>query len=434
MMRRLLLNILAAAAVAMSPGQAAAFAQGTVTPLTLAEAEARAVAHHPRVAAAQDLAAAAEQAVREAKAAEYPTIVGSLTAADAMSNSRIAAGGLNNPIILDRYSNGLSGAQLITDFGRTSNLVATASLHQDARTSDVAATRADVELRVTTAYYAALRAQAVLRVADDTVHARQVVADQVSALARNQLKSDLDVSFANVNLSQAQLLLVEAQSDLRARFADLTAAMGESGDVTYQLVDPTEPAAPLPAVDALVDEAARARPDLVSARLDADAAQRFVSAQAALARPVVSFLGAAGVSPWRQDALASRYAAAGITLNVPVFNGHLFSAARSEAEARADAEGQRVRDLENRVAHDVRVAWLGASSAFERIGLTDQLVARATQAQSLAQSRYDLGLGSIVELSQAQLNATQARLSQASARYEYAAALAFLRYQAGQMP
>jgi outer membrane protein len=82
----------------------------------------------------------------------------------------------------------------------------------------------------------------------------------------------------------------------------------------------------------------------------------------------------------------------------------------------------------------VRVAWLGASSAFERIGLTDQLVARATQAQSLAQSRYDLGLGSIVELSQAQLNATQARLSQASASYEYAAALAFLRYLSGQTP
>jgi outer membrane protein len=405
-----------------------------VTPLTLADAEARAVAHHPRVAAAQDLAAAAGQAVREAKAAEYPTIVGNLTAADAMSNSRIAAGGLNNPIILDRYSNGVSGGQLITDFGRTSSLVATASLHQDARTSDVAATRADVELRVTTAYFAALRAQAVLRVADDTVHARQVVADQVSVLARNQLKSDLDVSFANVDLSQAQLLLVEARSDLRARFADLTAAMGESGDVTYQLVDPTEPAAPLPALDALLDEASRARPDLVSARLDADAARRFVSAQAALARPVISFLAAAGVSPWHQDALASRYAAAGVTLNVPVFNGHLFSAARSEAEARADAEGQRVRDLENRVEHDVRVAWLGASSAFERIGLTDQLVARATQAQSLAQSRYDLGLGSIVELSQAQLNATQARLSQASASYEYAAALAFLRYLSGQTP
>jgi outer membrane protein len=433
-MRRARMVLLAIVGSALVTPTVAYTQSQTPVSLTLAEAQARAVAHHPRVAAAQDIANAANQAVRQADAAKYPAIIGSLTAADALSNSRIAAGGLNNPIILDRYSNGIAASQIVTDFGRTGSLVASATLRQDARASDVAATRADVELRVTTAYFAALGAQAVLRVAEDTVRTRQVVADQVTTLAQNQLKSDLDVSFARVDLGQAQLLLVEAQSDVRARFADLTAAMGESGDVTYTLVDPTQAAAPPPGLATLADEALRARPDLVSARLDADAARRYVSAQAALARPVVSFLGAAGVSPWRQDALASRYAAAGITLNVPIFNGHLFSAAKSEAESRADAESEHVRDLENRVTHDVRVAWLQASSAFERIALTDQLVARATQAQSLAQSRYDLGLSSIVELSQAQLNATQARLSQASARYEYAAALAFLRYQSGQTP
>jgi outer membrane protein len=119
---------------------------------------------------------------------------------------------------------------------------------------------------------------------------------------------------------------------------------------------------------------------------------------------------------------------------VPIFNGYLFGAAHSEAEARADAESQHVRDVENVVTHDVRVAWLQAGAAFQRIALTNQLVAQATQAQSLAQSRYDLQLSSIVELSQAQLNLTQARLDQANARYGYAEALAILRYQAGQRP
>ena len=193
-------------------------------------------------------------------------------------------------------------------------------------------------------------------------------------------------------------------------------------------------AQPPPALDPLTAAALSGRPDLASARLDRDAARRLEAAEADLERPTVSFSGAAGVTPLRQDTLTNRYAAAGVNLGIPVFNGHLFGAERSEAEARADAEDQRVREVENQVAHDVRVAWLQASAAFQRIGLTDQIVAQAVQGQTLAQARYDNGLGSIVELSQAQLNATQARVAQASARFEYAAALALLRYSVGQTP
>jgi outer membrane protein len=75
------------------------------------------------------------------------------------------------------------------------------------------------------AYYATLRGQSVLKVADETVKARETVLEQISALEKSGLKSGLDVTFAQVNLDQAKLLLLRAQNDLNGAYADLTAAL-----------------------------------------------------------------------------------------------------------------------------------------------------------------------------------------------------------------
>ena len=112
-------------------------------------------------------------------------------------------------------------------------------------------------------------------------------------------------------------------------------------------------------------------------------------------------------------------------------NGNLFAARHAEATLRAEATTQRLRDVENQIARDVRIAWLNANTAFQRLGLTDQLLDQASQALDLAQSRYDLGLSSIVELSQAQLNKTQAELEQASAKYDYQVQTAALSFAIG---
>ncbi len=91
--------------------------------LTLQEAEQIAIQNHPRVQAALNLASAAKSQVTEARSVYYPTVYGSLTGAYAENNSRIAAGFLNNPSIYDRYANGVAVNQLVTDFGRTHQLV-----------------------------------------------------------------------------------------------------------------------------------------------------------------------------------------------------------------------------------------------------------------------------------------------------------------------
>src|SRR4029078_12106833 len=102
---------------------------------------------------------------------------------------RIAAACLNNPTILDRFAAGFSATQLVTDFGRTDNLVKGQLLRADAQEQDVETRRAGVLLAVDRAYYAALGAPAVLKVAQQTVDERQLVVDQVTTLAASNLKS-----------------------------------------------------------------------------------------------------------------------------------------------------------------------------------------------------------------------------------------------------
>ena len=106
-------------------------------------------------------------------------------------------------------------------------------------------------------------------------------------------------------------------------------------------------------------------------------------------------------------------------MNVPIFNGFLFTAEASEANYRAKAAKENTRDLRDNVVRDVRTAWLSANTAFQRVGVAAELAKEANLSLTLAQGRYQLGLGSIVELSQAQLNQTDAAIGYVNAEYQY---------------
>ncbi len=120
-----------------------------------------------------------------------------------------------------------------------------------------------------------------------------------------------------------------------------------------------------------------------------------------------------------------------MNVQIPIFNGFLFTARAREADLRTQAARQRLLDLRNRISRDVRTAWLNASSTYQRLAVSAQLLDQSNRALDLAQTRYKLGLGSIVELSQAQLQQTQAEIGNAQAGYDYRLALAILRYQTG---
>jgi outer membrane protein len=411
-----------------SPQQAPA---GTQQTLTLQDAEKIAIQNHPQIQAATYLSSAAKASVTEARSEYYPHAYGSLTGVEAENNSRVSAGALNNPIIFNRFADGMTVEQLVTDFGRTHELVKSSDLHAKAREENITTTRADVLLQVDSAYYNTLKVQAVLQVAQETVKDRQLVSDQITALEKNKLKSGLDVSFANVDLAQAQLLLVQAQNDVQTAFAELSYALGSADQKSFELTKQPLPPQPPADLSALVAQAMRNRPEIISQRLDLNSAQSYATAERDLWLPTISAVGTAGLTPYRVDTLAPRYAAAGFNVNIPIFNGRQFNALRAEATAQASAQQQYLRDLQNAVVREVRKAWLNANSGYQRLAVTDQLLSQATQALNLAQERYKLGLSSIIELSQSQLNETQAQISAVSAKYDYEAEMSALNYQVG---
>lgn len=402
--------------------------------LSVKDAEAIALKNNPAISVARLNALASQQVVREVRSSLWPQANANLTAVNARNNSRITAGALNNPIIYTRAAGGVSVSQLITDFGHTTNLVASARLQSKAEEQNSQATKEDVLLAVDQAFYDALQAHAVLRVAEQTVASRQLLSDQVSALTKSKLKSDLDLSFANVNLAQAKLLYLDALNNDKAAIANFSAILGYPTLENFELVNDTEPLAASPAdVDQLIADAFAKRPEVLALEFESESAEKLHQAQRDEMLPTISTLAAYGDSPIRDDRVYGPYGAAGVNLQIPVFNGFLYPARSREAELRAQAAHQRLTDLRNRISRDVRTAWLTASTAFDRVHVSEQLLAQANLALDLAQTRYKLGLSSIVELSQAQLQQTQADIGNAQAESEYRFALAALRYQTGSL-
>lgn len=400
--------------------QASAQASTTATPLTLADAEAIALKNNPQITVGRLRALAAEQYVRESRSALLPNVYLSLTGVDANPGSRIAAGFLNNPILFPRAAGGASVSQLVTDFGRTTNLLASSEFSAKAEDQNAAATRADILLAVDQAFYNSLDTQALVRVAEETVEARQTLVDKVQALASAKLKSELDLSFAKVELARAKLLLLESRNNFQAAVAGLSAVLGYPTQQNFQLVEETGPLSPpAPDVQPLIQQAFEQRPEIKALQFEVASAQKFGHAEHDLWRPSVNALGVVGEAPVRDDHIPNWYGAVGVNINIPVFNGFLYNSRAKAADLATEADRQRLRDLENTISRDVRVSWQDTNRAYERLSVTEQLREQADLALDLAQARYNLGLGSIVEFTQAELQKTEADIADTDATYQY---------------
>jgi len=403
--------------------------------LTLQEAHAEALRNHPAIRVGDLKALAAREVTRQVQAAFYPTLAANvMTAGAADEDARLGAVGvINSPSVFNKNAEGLVLSQLITDFGRTANLSGSAKLQAQAAADNAEATREQILLAVDASFFAAQQAQSVTLVAEQTVATRQLFLDQVSTLASNKIKSELDVAFAKVNVDEAKLVLSKAQNDVQAEFARLADLLGLRESKTWHLVEESPPPPLATNVAELVEQGLRLRPELLSLRYSRDASLKFARAEKALNYPIISAVGAAGVIPLGDSILPNNYAAGGVSITLPLFTGGLYTARQREAELRARAAEEGLRDLENNVIRDVRIAWLNAQNAFDRLRITAELLDNARLSLDLAQSRYEHLLSSIVEVNQAQLNLLAAQITYSSTQYEYLVQRSALSYQTGTL-
>ena len=146
--------------------------------------------------------------------------------------------------------------------------------------------------------------------------------------------------------------------------------------------------------------------------------------------PNIRALGVIGDAPFGNAAVANTwYGAVGANMEIPVFNGFLYTAREREARLRAEASGERLRDMRNQISRDVRTSWLNANAAYQKLDVTQQLLQQANPGLKPGSDAVSNGLSSIVELSQAQLQQTQAEISYVQAGYDYQLSLATLTYE-----
>jgi outer membrane protein len=415
-------------------GQVQAPAAPSAPVLSLADAEARTLKNQPRLAAEALRAQALGKRVQQSRSAYFPQLAGNITAVQTNGDSAVAAGALTTSSLSTRVATGATLTQLVSDFGRTRELVRSSRLNAQAALETTEDVRQQILRDVDEAYFAAEAAESVAGTAQAVLDFRKTSLRQLSALAQSQLRSTLDVQFAQVLVSEAQMAVVRADSRVHEARASLAATMGEDEVGHYSLTEPTQPALLEDDVDIYVHEALATRPDLKALQAQAGAARQYANAEGKLSYPTVDLLGTAGVVPDRDHTLQQNYGAAGVNIHVPIFNGGLYSGRAAEARLRARAADRDVQDRRLLIERDVRSDWARAKDAYLQIQVAQDLVSQTGVALRLAQARYDAGLGSIVELNQAELSQTSALIEAASARFEYLGTRAALRYALGAQP
>jgi len=405
--------------------------------LTLHDAEQIAIRNNPRIRVAQLLARAQHQVYRQTRSAYLPQVNGGSVAELAHNGGRYTYDALRSTRLITHAGGGLDIHQLLTDFGRTTNLMASSKLYEKAQNAQAQASTLDVVMVTDQAFYSALEAAALVRVAQQTVDTRRTTDQQIAELTKNKLRSTIDLAFADENLARAQLLLLDAKTQYSNAINALTSVLGFDRPMTYT-VEETGGAVstPPPDQDQLVGMALKQRPDLMVLDYDQQASKKYARAQWEQLLPTLQTMSVLGGTPIRDDKYftSNWFGAVGVDLEVPLFNGFRYTAEAHEADDRAQAAQENLRDLRDRVVRDVRDAWLQTNTSYQKIAVTEKLLKASNMGLQLAQARYKLGLSSIVELSQSQLEQTQASIENVNARYEYELSLAALNYQLGNLP
>jgi outer membrane protein len=392
--------------------------------LSLDDALARAAAH-PRMSEVRAAAGQASARVDEARAGYLPSASALATYLPAQVDGK-SSGTLGSPgsPVNAFYSGGIVVTQPIWDFGRTRGQVSSASLGEEATTADLGAARRDVELGVRAAYYGALAAEELVRVAEDS---RKQMQDHL-ALAKASLevgrRSPFDVAKAEVDVASARIALIQAESGVATARSALSAAIGEdigAAPLSRRVEPPAEDVTPARAAELALAQ----RPELAAVDLRLGAQRAAVSSASSAFLPILSAVGQLG---WESSRLSSLNSAqswqVGVTVIMPLLAGG-GDAARVRGQQALFAQLRSQREtLALQIRAEAEQAALAVSEARARQAAAEVLQKQAQDNLTLAEGRYQAGVGSIIELSDAQASLTASRAQRVRAGYDLATARA----------
>jgi outer membrane protein len=429
-------------------------AAGT-TPLSLQQAEQTALRNQPNVRAAHGLQEAAEGRVEEARAGYLPQVTvtgsyerttGNFATRPGVLPTSLTTNGMGGgtgtavmagatPISWDPKFNyfqvNAGASQLLYDFGQTSNRWAAAGASRDATTDNTRTVALQTLLNVRRAYFAARANRDLVAVAEETVRNQEKHVEQTQAFVRTGIQPDINLATVLTALANAKVQLVTARNNFAVAEAQLSQAMGVSVNESYTLSD--EQIAPVAGEDgdsvALVAHAEKNRPEIANLMAQRRAQELTVTSVKGSYGPSLSAIANISGAGVAADSLAPNwYVGLGLTWNI--LQGGLTRGQVREAKGTLENLFGQEQALRLQVQVDVEQGRLGVQAAKATIGAAAEALVNARSQLTLAEKRYEHGIGSAVELDDAQVAYTtaeaqvvQAKFNMASARAQLLAAL-----------
>ena len=407
--------------------QAAPSTQGSLSPtgklLTIEDAVRIGLDNHPRIKSANERIGSQEAVLGQQMAAYYPTINFNNRYQTSQSSTSGGAEHAN-----DTFSSQASFNMTLYNFGKREGNVQAARDTLDATKQDYATTTQDIVLAIKQAYYVYLGAQELVRVRQETVRSRDLLVRQARGFYEVGTRARIDVARAEANLFSAQADLIGAENAVKIAWVTLRNAMG-SPRLPEQPVAPDSPEVELSmnlagarnvafdartelksfesqrkASDQLIATARRGHlPDLL---FDASYGRRHVSDQQLNGRTLNTF----PLQPtW----------SVGLNFNIPIFDG--FRTTHRVEETLHNYYNIRAQEEDRRqlIALEVEQSYLRVVEFQERIKATDSAARAARENLDLAQGRYQVGVGSIIEVTDAETLYTDAQTTYIRTIYEY---------------
>jgi outer membrane protein len=409
-----------------APAPASARVAGRV--LTLEECIAIALEAQPRIQATLADYAAARYRVNQAFSpllpqvsgvvstvrSNIPTVTTNLAGANVTSTQTRQFG--------DSFLAQVQLSQLLFDFGKSLAATDAARKLAEVAVEDVELQRQLISLTVKEAYTNTLFSQRLIRVQEQAVERAELNLRSAKGFFDVGTRPKSDVARAEVDVANARVDLIRARNALRQAIVALNIAMAIDVDVPTQIVDnliyqPVTIDRPKLRADSL-----RQRPEYRQSKLRASAAEALERQTFRNFFPDVTGTGAYGGAQTQLNEAWS----VGLALNWSLFDGGNRIARYQEAKANVEGAKARVKSTELDIIQNVEQAEIAVEEAQERILAAQTLVASAQENFRLAQGRFDAGVGTILELTDAQLALTQAQNTESQALADYRIALARL--------
>jgi outer membrane protein len=418
----------------------------TARTVTLDEAERAAEAQKPEVRAAQASVTAGAARTEQARAPLLPQlkVVGEYDRTTGNRRQRPGRTTLvdNSWTFYNWFEGEASATQLLWDFGRSFYGWRAAQMRAVALGDNERATRLEAVGAVREAYFRARASKALIGVARQTYGNMERHLAQITGFVQAGTRPEIDLAQARAGRANARVGVIKAENDYVVARAELNQAMGIAGDTDYEVAEDAFPAVPgeTGAVGPLIDEAIRARPDV--AALEAQVRGQELTARAARGAYWPTLNAIAGARDEGQsfqqthssDYLGNPTVEGGMAWNVwggfqliwPLFQGLQTRGQVREADAQTDV----LRAERDRLVQDVWVAVqraaAGVRAAQEAVTASEEALTAARERLRLADGRYAAGVGSIIELSDAELGAATAGAQRVAADYALATARAAL--------